>query len=264
MPINYSPTVTFLLYANMLKITTSWDDGDVLDIRLSRLLSKYGVKGTFYISQNYRENRLSEFDIVDISKIHEIGAHTVSHLDLRTLSTDDKRDEVRKNKEWLQRILGAEVKMFCYPRGLYDDAVVKTVQEAGFLGARTTKLGSISSPSDSFHLDTTIQIYPFPFRKRNTKQYYARKFLQPYLQRAPALRSIGVPTSSMYSWLNTAKTTFDLTKQKGEIFHLWGHSWEIEKYGMWDELENFLLYVACSDRCIYLTNGELLRRTCSA
>ncbi len=30
-------------------ITTSWDDGHPLDFRVAELLSKYGLRGTFYI-----------------------------------------------------------------------------------------------------------------------------------------------------------------------------------------------------------------------
>jgi len=36
-------------------ITTSWDDGHVLDMRLASLLTHYGFKGTFYISPHDRE-----------------------------------------------------------------------------------------------------------------------------------------------------------------------------------------------------------------
>jgi len=28
----------------------------------------------------------------------------------------------------------------------------------------------------------------------------------------------------------------------GGVFHIWGHSWEIEKYKMWDELELFFKF----------------------
>lgn len=248
----------------MLKVTTSWDDGDILDKRLSGLLTQYGVRGTFYISKEYRQERLSEKDIQTIAQVHEIGAHTLTHPDLRTLPPEKKMEEIYGSKKWLEEILGSEVKMFCYPKGLYDDAVISSVKEAGFLGSRTTRLGSISIPSDQFQLDTTLQVYPFPFRKRNAKQYYAGKLLQPYIQRAPALRALGVPALSMYSWLNTAKAAFDITLQNGETFHLWGHSWEIEKYGMWGELEKFLQHIARNDSCVYLTNGELLSRIFSA
>ncbi len=230
----------------MLKVTTSWDDGDILDKRLSDLLSRYDIKGTFYITKNYRPERLSDEEIRTLSKRHEIGAHTITHPDLRVNSA-----EIKEGKDWLENLTDLEVKMFCYPKGLYDNSVVSVVKEARFLGARTTALGALTF-SDPFLIPTTIQVYPFPFRKNSWK------ILQPYQQRAPALKALGVGTFSMYSWLNTAKTTFDIALQKGEMFHLWGHSWEIEKYKMWDELEKFLQYIKNRKDCVYVTNSELV------
>jgi len=245
----------------MLKVTTSWDDGSILDRRLSDLLSRYGLKGTFYILKSYRPQRLSDQDIQEISKVHEIGAHSVTHPDLRTLTPREMRDEIKGSKQWLEKLLGYQVKMFCYPKGLYDNSVVEATREAGFLGARTTKLSIIASSIDPFRLPTTIQVYPFPFRKLNKKQYYLGKLIQPLTQRASKLRALGVSVLSMYSWLSLAKATFDVALSKGEVFHLWGHSWEIEKYNMWDELEKFLQYIGNRKNCVYLTNSELLKQS---
>jgi len=66
-------------------VTTSWDDGNVLDVRLAALLDKYGVKGTFYIAPN-KQNRLSNDEIIAISNKHEIGAHTMDHPLLTEIS----------------------------------------------------------------------------------------------------------------------------------------------------------------------------------
>ena len=40
------------------------------------------------------------------------------------------------------------------------------------------------------------------------------------------------------------------------IWHLWGHSWEIEKFGMWDALEN-VLRVASTYQAEAMTNTQL-------
>jgi peptidoglycan/xylan/chitin deacetylase (PgdA/CDA1 family) len=235
----------------MLKVTTSWDDGDILDKRLSNLLSRYGLKGTFYISKDYRSNRLADKDMRDIAQVHEIGAHTLTHPDLRALTPEEQRAEIKGSKGWLETIVSSEIKMFCYPKGLHNNSVVEIVREAGFLGARTTELGSFNI-SNPFLIQTTIQVYPFPFRNN------LRKFLQPYQQRASALKKLGVPMLSMYSWLSMAKATFDIALNHGKVFHLYGHSWEIEKYGMWNELEKFLQYIGNNKHCVYLTNSELI------
>lgn len=244
----------------MLKITTSWDDGDILDMRVSKLLSRYGLTGTFYVTKQYRPERLSEKDIRALHVAHEVGAHTFTHPDLCTLSQEVKRDEIAGSKKWLETIIGAEVNMFCYPKGLYDDATKATVREAGFHGARTTVLGSVANLTNPFEMHTTLQVYPFPFRKSNTNEYYAKKFLQPFMQRSPALWQLGVPLLSMRSWLTMAKAAFDIALEQDGVFHLWGHSWEIEKYGMWKELEQFFAHIARRNDCVYLTNGDLVRK----
>jgi hypothetical protein len=42
----------------------------------------------------------------------------------------------------------------------------------------------------------------------------------------------------------------------GGVFHLWGHSWEIEKYGLWKELEMLLEMLAFNRDIAYMTNTE--------
>ncbi|HRY62891.1 MAG TPA: polysaccharide deacetylase family protein, partial [Candidatus Paceibacterota bacterium] len=121
--------------------TTSWDDGDILDLKLSRLLDHYGVKGTFYVPQKYRENPLSEDNIREIALRHEIGAHTLTHPDLHILRNEEKKKEICGSKEWLEKVINKEVEMFCYPFGSYNKETADIVKECGFNGARTTEAG---------------------------------------------------------------------------------------------------------------------------
>src|SRR3989344_3981941 len=184
----------------MLYFTTSWDDGDVLDLKLSQMLDRYNVKGTFYITQNYRGERLSEKEI--------------SHLALNN-----------------------EVLMFCYPFGYYDSETIEVVKECGFRGARITGSNHFDSETDAFQMPTTLQVYPFPFRKKNDDTYYWRYLLQPWRERSGQLHELGLSYLSITSWGKAARKILELSASHDIVFHLWGHSWEIEKYGMWQELE---------------------------
>ncbi len=244
---------------NKLLVTTSWDDGDILDARLAELLERYGIQGTFYITKDYRKERLAEEDIRALSRFHEIGGHSLTHPDLRAIGELEKREEILGSKQWLEGVLGKEVSMFCYPRGYYDDATLAITKESGYRGARTTKLGNIASSKNPFEMHTTMQVYPFPLRKLNKDHYYWGRLLEPYAQRAPGLRALGVSTLSMTSWQAAARAAFNAAHKKGGTFHVWGHSWEIEKYGMWEELEEFLRYISGREDCIYATNGSLLQ-----
>ena len=71
----------------------------------------------------------------------EIGAHTLTHPDLTTVSDDRLHREVAGSKRVLERRLGVAVDFFCYPSGRYDARVVSAVRRARYLGATTTREG---------------------------------------------------------------------------------------------------------------------------
>jgi peptidoglycan-N-acetylglucosamine deacetylase len=66
------------------------------------------------------------------------------------------------------------------------------------------------------------------------------------------------------SWVDLGKRFFDEVMQHGGIWHLYGHSWEIEELGLWGALRELLTYVANRDGVTYGTNGPLLAMTNSS
>ena len=62
----------------------------------------------------------------------------------------------------------------------------------------------------------------------------------------------------LFSWRLFSRRALRISIKDGNYFHLYGHSWELEKYGMWDELEGFLKYVKSFDCFEYVTNKEIL------
>ena len=238
----------------MLNVTTSWDDGDVLDERLVSLLEKYGMRGTFYIPRDYWGKRLADDAIRNLAARHEIGAHTLTHADLSAISLEKAKEEIEGSKQLLAGVCGKSIDMFCYPRGRYNNDVSNIVKAAGFKGARTTRQFSLSMPKDLFQIDTTIQVYPFPIRHGAG---FLRMF-RPLSERFGGFRSLGASLLDCRSWESVTKAVFDEAVTKGDIFHLWGHSWEIEKYGMWASLERVFGYISKRSDCRYVTNGELV------
>jgi peptidoglycan/xylan/chitin deacetylase (PgdA/CDA1 family) len=102
-------------------ITTSWDDGHPLDFKVAELLSKYDLKGTFYIPQNNPEHRiLDKKGIKTLSQIYEIGGHTLNHVNLLDVDLVRGENEIRGCKLWLEDALGKQIKAFCYPRGKFN------------------------------------------------------------------------------------------------------------------------------------------------
>ncbi|KKS75160.1 MAG: Polysaccharide deacetylase [Candidatus Azambacteria bacterium GW2011_GWA2_42_9] len=253
-------------------VTTSWDDGDALDKRIISLLDKYGFKGTFYVAIN-QDSRLSDDDIREISKRHEIGAHTINHPRLGTIDIGAATEEIRNSKAMLEKIINKQIEMFAYPFGDYNEEIKRIVSSCGFLGARTTKDWSWDLTEDTFEMPTSLHVYPYPFRPGASS---AMAWLKPLFYNFPKIISRRLRPAAVFSWQNLALAMFDRACAEGGVFHIlamfdracaeggvfhiWGHSWEIEKYKMWKDFENLLKYISRNKDCIYLTNGDLLNR----
>lgn len=87
---------------------------------------------------------------MDQSGLVTIGAHTRHHLDLTKV--DDITDEIRGSQTILAKELGHPVQTFAYPGGRFNDHVVQTVGETGFLTAFTTKPGRTHHRADPYRL----------------------------------------------------------------------------------------------------------------
>ena len=80
-------------------ITTSWDDGHPLDLRLAKLLQKYNVPATFYISIDSVERQgMNPQEIREIAKSFDVGGHTYHHVDLTRVSLGEAGPEIVEGK----------------------------------------------------------------------------------------------------------------------------------------------------------------------
>ncbi|MGB9622586.1 MAG: polysaccharide deacetylase family protein [Candidatus Bathyarchaeia archaeon] len=224
-------------------VTTSWDDGHKLDLKLARLLKKYGIKGTFYISPFYLKNRLSEEEIKELSEYHEVGAHTLTHVDLTSVPIDKAEKEIRDSKLYLEKVLGHKISMFCYPKGKYNRRIKEIVKKCGFLGARTCNGGNFEPPKDPYEWGITLHA-------SNGSPLMTLKI---------CVKS-KIPAKALLDWEYRAKLLFDLFLKHGGIYHLYGHSWEIDKNYEWLKLKRVLQYISNKNEVQYLTNGEALGR----
>jgi len=234
-------------------VTTSWDDEDRSGLRLAGLLQSCRLPGTFYVPTG-RLGSASCLTPEDLRRLNadgfEIGAHTVSHAILPTLGPRELAAEVGECKEQLQQILGREVPMFCYPKGRFSSRVTSAVRRAGYRGARTTRMLASSGAFYPFALPVTIQA--FPHRPSN----YIRNLVR--LGSLPTLLRVTPDLLRFEDWSRLGKLMFDRVVKSGGVWHLYGHSWEIEKLNLWAQLEDMFEYVANRSGVIYATNGQLL------
>lgn len=198
-----------------MKLVFSFDDGDELDVsKMAPLLEKYGYHATFYVPSYFKgRNTLSQSELkLLIGKGHKIGGHTQTHpQDLKLLCCDKLKHQIEDNKEWLEAVTGFHVETFCYPRGRYNAETVSRVKEAGFKEARTTVVGHTDIDYDPFRMPTTFHVFQ--------REEYGEMPLFAYF----------------LTKLNEAEEKGD----KGYM-HIWGHSAEIEREGLWEFFEEML------------------------
>jgi len=235
-------------------VTTSWDDGHPLDLKLAELLHKYDVPATFYIPiDSVERDCMSPQQIREVARSFDIGGHTYHHLVLTEIPLQEAEKEIVEGKKRLEDIIGRGVVSFCYPRGKYNNEVIDIVRRAGFIGARTTK-SAARSIKNPFRMGTTAYASGWHFG------------LSPYFKHAIASQDFGLfsfmlkKNLLMNSWDRVAVKTLDFVVQDGGIWHLWGHSWSIEDNNNWAKLERLLREVSVlSGKALKLSNSQLLK-----
>lgn len=81
----------------------------------------------------------------------EIGAHSMTHINLVNLDEDAMDREIIRCRKEIENRTGIRPDFFCYPAGRYDDASLALTRTAGYLGAVTTAPGRADG-SDFFLL----------------------------------------------------------------------------------------------------------------
>lgn len=242
--------------------TTSWDDGYMKDLELATLLRKYGVQGTFYVCPTVQHGQamLSDDQIRALDKDgFEIGSHTIHHPRLTTKSDDEVRAELRESKARLEQILGHECAMFCYPKGDHDARVAALAKETGYRGARTVEQMHFDTGADPFLLPTTLHVYPFPWRVKYHRWQHVIDPFGPLRVKWRQLAALHAPLSAKTSWLGLAKFLFTHACETDQpVFHLWGHSEEVARLGLWDALDEFLAFAVAHANIEHRTNGALV------
>ena len=239
-------------------ITTSWDDGHPQDLRLAELLEAYQIPATFYIP---KANPLDDLPVMSEAEIRglsrrgfEIGAHTMDHVVLTRASDAVVRRELAESKAWVEGLTGGPCSVFSPPNGKFAARHVDMIREAGFAGFRTTEMWSLDRPRPRhdglLELPTTLQAQAQPMSGtlRNLMKRCAVGNTVKFLRFGRGSR-----------WMDHAEAVLDHVLAEGRgVFHLWGHSWELEEADQWGRLERVLARMrSVSRRAALLNNSEL-------
>lgn len=242
-----------------LMITTSWDDGYALDLRVAEMLTRHGLTGTFYVcpKQQYGQPMLMREDLRALAGTHEIGAHTLTHPRLTECPDDSVREELTRGKAWIEDTTGKPCTAFCYPKGAHDARVRRLTKDAGYTCARTCETLQFHA-TDRFALPVSLQVFPFPWRKSFVPLWKLLDPLGPLRVQAGPLNNLRIPWSKRTSWLHVAEALLEhAVRTDAPFFHLYGHSREVEAFGMWNDLETFMRMLGGVSGAKHVTNTAL-------
>ena len=221
-----------------ITFTCSIDDGHPLDLRTAELLKKHNLNATFYIPIKNREGEsvMTPLQIRTLAEQFEIGSHTYDHCFLNSVGIAEARFQIHEGKKILEDLLGSAVSGFCYPGGKYRREHANLVRGAGFGYARTTMNLCFDAGENRFEIPTTCQFYP------HERSVFLRNFVR---SGQWPRRKAGLKISlRQQPWIDRLYALFDLAQSRGQVFHLWAHSIDIDRWNAWQELDFFLAYVA--------------------
>lgn len=138
-------------------IIISFDDG-YADSYSSALpiLRSHGFKAVNFVTTGLIEVpgylTWGQIEEMKNSGVFTFGSHSVHHWALTYLTDDRIRYEVSESKNILGSHLGYPINWFAYPYGNVNNQVIKVLQQAGYMGAFGTNLGTSQLKSALFTL----------------------------------------------------------------------------------------------------------------
>ena len=216
-------------------LTLSYDDGVVQDIRLIKIMDKYGIKGTFNINsalyleedaereKYYGRMKLSEAKDLYINSGHEVAVHAYTHPFLEMLDSTDVIREIVEDRKAIERDYGVIARGMAYPFGTYSDEVVDILGKCGIAYSRTVK----STHRFEFP-ENWLTLHPTCHHNDERLDTLIKSFME---------------TPNRFG--------------KAEMFYLWGHSYEFDNNDNWDVIEKFCEYAGGREDVWYATNIEV-------
>jgi peptidoglycan/xylan/chitin deacetylase (PgdA/CDA1 family) len=108
------------------------DDGWSSAITFAEILGRHGMAGTYFLNS---VSPLTAEQILLLSQLGSVQAHTASHAHLSGLDYEGQLAEIAENKTYLEAITGQPVHFLAWPFGDRNDSAVQAASAAGILGA---------------------------------------------------------------------------------------------------------------------------------
>ena len=233
-------------------ITTSWDDGHPLDLRVAGVLARHGLHGTFYVPLLPVGQRILDKTAMQelLGMGMEIGSHTVSHAVLTKLSDSEVDRELGNSRRKLEDLLGVAVTSFSYPKGKFSTRITRRAKLAGYRLCRTTVDFRTGIHFDPVRMPVSLHLFPHSgfAHHRHVLRYRNWRGLWNWHGRFRGITDVEKLASCMVEGI----------LKRGGIFHLWGHSWEIEEQRLWPMFDRLAAMLGGLTNVRRFTNAELL------
>jgi peptidoglycan/xylan/chitin deacetylase (PgdA/CDA1 family) len=200
-------------------LSLSYDDGTYADRRLIEIMNKNEIKGTFHLNGGLLGTGeiVSAAEAGELYKGHEIAAHSYSHPTLERCPKERQIDEIMLDRKILEQIAGYPVRGFSYPNGSWTSELVELLPSLGIAYARLANTsGNYDFPLDNHQLITSC--------------HHNDRLLE---------------RTDNFLALNR--------KQYLYWFTIWGHSYEFDRDGNWELIEQFCNKIGRQEQVWYTT-----------
>lgn len=139
-------------------VCLTFDDGyqDNYDIAYP-ILKQMEVPFAIYVTTGFIDNRIpirwyrdeklgintESLKTLDVDPLCTIGAHTISHPKLDTLSPEEQTKEIEQSLQELESLLGQPIRHFSYPHGAYNADTLSIINKQIFRSALLAWGGNI-------------------------------------------------------------------------------------------------------------------------
>lgn len=149
-------------YSGKPVFSISFDDGYKDVMTIAKDLNNRGVKPAVFIlshtesaDRSELENKKSFLNVKDIKQLMKlgwtIGSHGATHQSFHLLS--DKKDilfEIKSSKEKISKTINRKINLLAYPKGAYNEKIVKTVSISGYDAAYTVDPDFVNNATNKY------------------------------------------------------------------------------------------------------------------
>lgn len=224
-------------------VTFSYDDGCKADKKLSEILSKYALKGTFnlnsaWLGKDESAWHLTKEEIKEyiIDKNHEIALHGAEHKANGNVRVVEGINDVLSCRLGLEKDFGMIVRGMAYPdtgighfhNGTTMAAVASYLKSLDVVYART-----LGQKNESFNLpDDWYRWMPTAHHNDENVFDLIDRFVS---YKSPDYLAVRLP----------------------KLFYLWGHAYEFDEKNNWDRIEEICQKLSGKEDTWYATNIEI-------